>query len=190
MPKITGRNLTGLFFNRPITVALLWHTWAPLLKPEWSPSQTSTTFHATSYNFHVVWNVALVWPPCCIVLYSVVSCCMKFDCDQAFLLNKRCTIQHFFCFLGCCMMLYSFSHPMQLCCEYFWRNVVLCCTNWCIRLATLLLNMIKQHATMYNKCCMIFCEMLYSFGRGLSWWNCDWQRSSITWWAHQLSSRF
>ena len=41
------------------------------------------------------------------------------------------------------------------------RNVTL------TRLATPLLNTIKQHATMCNKCCMMFYEMLYSFGLGL-----------------------
>ena len=35
-----------------------------------------------------------------------------------------------------------------------------------VRLATPLLNTIKQHATVCNKCCMMFYEMLYSFGRG------------------------
>ena len=49
-----------------------------------SPGQTSTTFHTTSYNFDVAWNVALVWPSCCIVLYRVVSCCVKFDRDKTF----------------------------------------------------------------------------------------------------------
>ena len=63
---------------------------------------------------------------------------MKFDRDQTFSLNECCTIQHFFCFPGCCMMLYSFGHPMQLCC-------------------TLLYSFLK-------KCCIVLCEMLHSFG--------------------------
>ena len=46
--------------------------------------------------------------------------------------------------------------------EYFKRNVVSCCMKCCICLATPLLNTIKQHATMCNKCCMMFYEMLYS----------------------------
>ena len=104
------------------------------------------------------------------LLYYVVFCCMKFDGDQASSLNKCCTKQHFFCFPEYCMMLYSFGHPIQFCFTllytYFSRNFVLCCTKCCIRLATPLLNTIKQHATMCNKCCMMFYEMLYSFGRG------------------------
>ena len=44
---------------------------------------------------------------CCIMLYHVVSCCIKFDRYQTFSLNKCCTIQHFFSFVGCCMMLYN-----------------------------------------------------------------------------------
>ena len=41
---------------------------------------------------------------------------------------------------NCCIVWHSFGHP--------------------------LLNTIKQHATMCNKCCMMFYETLYSFGRG------------------------
>ena len=54
------------------------------------------------------------------LFYRVVSC-MKFDCDQTFSPNK-CTIQHFFCFPGCCTMLYSFGHPMQLCCTLLYSR--------------------------------------------------------------------
>ena len=76
---------------------------------------------------------------------------------------------------NCCTMLCSFGHPMELCCtllysrgQMFRRNVALCCKKCCIRLATPLLNMIKQHATMCNKCFMMFYEMLYSFGWGFT----------------------
>ena len=48
------------------------------------------------------------------------------------------------------------------------RNVVSCRTKCCIRLATPLLSTIKQHGAMCNKCCMMFYEMLYSFGRGFN----------------------
>ena len=105
------------------------------------------------------------------LLYRVVSCCMKFDSDQIFSLNKCCTIQHFFCFPGCYMMLYSFGHHASLlysrvCCKMW--NILLCCTRCCIRLATPLLNTIEQHTTACKKCCMMFYEMLYSFGRGFT----------------------
>ena len=180
-----------------------------------SPGQTSTTFHRTSYSFDVVWNVALVWPPCCIMLYRVVFCCMKFDCDQTFSPNKCCTIQHFFCFPGCCMMLYSFRHPMQfcpalfysrvcsrsnfpatfLCWLYFWRHLESCCTKCCICLADPPLNTIKQHATIWNKCCIMFYEMFYSFGQGFS--EKVWSRSNFinkiqhdtTRWPHFIQHR-
>ena len=42
----------------------------------------------------------------------------------------------------------------------FLKNVISCCTKCCIRLTTPLLNTIKQHATMCDKCCMMFYEML------------------------------
>ena len=65
------------------------------------------------------------------------------------------------------MMLYPFGHPgnfVVLCGarvgKYFSRNAVSCCTKCCIRLATPLLNMIKQHATMCNKCFMKCCTRL------------------------------
>ena len=104
------------------------------------------------------------------LLYRVVSCCMKFDSDQIFSLKKCCTIQHFFCFPGCYMMLYSFGHPMQLCCtrvcvvkcEIFYRVVRNDAFVWP---RGPLLNTIKQHTTACNKCCRMFYEMLYSFGR-------------------------
>ena len=68
------------------------------------------------------------------------------------------------------MMLYSFGHPMQLCCTLLYIFLKKCCVSCfmkcCFRLATLPLNTIKQHATMCNKCCMMFYEMLYSFGGG------------------------
>ena len=124
---------------------------------------------------------------CCIVLYLVVWSLIVFDHDQTFSLNKCCTIQHFLCFQGCCMTLYSFGHPMQLYCTLLysrvWRNVASCCTKCCIRLATPLLNTIKQLATICNKGCMMFSEMLYSFGRFLSF--CCWKKG----WYHQQKEK-
>ena len=79
---------------------------------------------------------------CCIMLYRVVSCRMKFDCDQTFSLNKCCTIQHFFCFPGYCSVLHSFGHPMQLCCALLYLL-------WQMFLKT---------------CCIVLYEMLHSSG--------------------------
>ena len=52
--------------------------------------------------------------------------------------------------------------------KYFLRNVVSCCTKCYIRLTIPLLNTIKRHATMCNKCCIMFYEILYPFGRGFT----------------------
>ena len=92
------------------------------------------------------------------LLYRVVSCCMKFDCDQTFSLNKCYTIQHFLCFPGCCMMLYSLGHPMQLCCTLLYSRV----SSRSNFPATVKL------ATMYKKYCMMSYETLYSFGWGFT----------------------
>ena len=133
----------------------------------------------------MLYDTTFVWPPhptllyiffkkSCIMLHEmlhssghlVVSCCMKFDRDQTFSLNKCCTIQH------------SFGHPIQLCCIYFLRNVVPCCAKCCTRLATLLYRVVsccmkfdRDQTFSLNKCCTIqlfcfpgCCMMFYSFG--------------------------
>ena len=84
-----------------------------------SPGQTSTTFHTTSYNFDVLWNVALVWPPRCIVFYRVVSCCMKFDRDQTFHQTNVVRYNISFVFrniVWCCTRLATPSNFVVLCC--------------------------------------------------------------------------
>ena len=53
---------------------------------------------------------------CCIVLYVVVWCFMKFARDQKCLWNKCCAIEHLFCFQWCCMLLLLFDHLPKLCC--------------------------------------------------------------------------
>ena len=76
-------------------------------------------------EYNILYNIIQLW--CCMkcctrlaaLLYRVVSCCMKCDRNQTFSLNKCCTIQHFFCFPGCCMTLYSSGHPTQLCCTLY-----------------------------------------------------------------------
>ena len=86
-------------------------------------AQTKTTFHTTSCNFDVLWNVALVWPPCCIVFYRVVSCCMKFDRGQTFHQTNVVRYNISFVFrdvVWCCTRL---ATP----CNF----VVLCCTRVC-----------------------------------------------------------
>ena len=79
------------------------------------------------------------------MFYCVLSCCMKFDGDHTFSLNKCCTIQHFFCFPGCCIMLYLFGHPMQLCCTLLYSflkysMLYLLFINWVRGLYYLLTN--------------------------------------------------
>ena len=57
------------------------------------------------------------------------KCCMFYEMLWSFGrgLNKCCTIQLFFCFSGCCMMLYWFGHPMQLCCTLLYSRLKKCC---------------------------------------------------------------
>ena len=54
-------------------------------------TQSGLRFKPRPNQYNISYNIiqALVWPPCFIVLYHVVSCCMKFDRDQIFsVLNK------------------------------------------------------------------------------------------------------
>ena len=76
-------------------------------------------------KYNISYNIIQLWcfMKCCTrlatLLYVVLSCCIllyEVWSRSNFSLNKCCTIQHFFCFPRCCMMLYSFGHPMQLCC--------------------------------------------------------------------------
>ena len=123
-----------------------------------------------SYNIIQLWCCMKCCTRLATLLYRVVSCCMKFD-RATKLFNwtnvVRYNISFVFRDVVWCTRLATPCKFVMLCCIYFWRNVVSCCKKCCIRLATLLLNMIKQHETMCNKCCMIFYEMLYSFGLGL-----------------------
>ena len=79
-------------------------------------------------SYNISYNIIQLWcsMKCCTrlatLLYRVVSCCILLY--KVWLLSdKCCTIQHFFCFPGCCMMSYSFGHPMQLCCTLFYSRV-------------------------------------------------------------------
>ena len=100
---------------------------------EWQPNSSieyilkpQPNEHNISFNIIQLWfcmKCCTCWPLCCIVLYHIVSCCMKFVRDQTFSLNKCCTIQHFFCFwdvVWCCTRL-------AIPCNF----VVLCCTRAC-----------------------------------------------------------
>ena len=98
--------------------------------------------HTTSMLYAMLRSFGHLVLSCFIVLYLVVSCCMKFDRNQTFSLNKCCTIQHFFCFPGCCTMLYSFGHLMQLCCALLYSHGQI----------------------FFKKCCIVLYEMLHSFG--------------------------
>ena len=121
------------------------------------PRAKSKTFHTTSYNFDVAWNVALVWPHCCIVLfvlYLVVWRLMEIKLFHQ--TNVRYISIVFRDVVWCCSRLAAHCNFVVLCCKYFRRNAVSCCTKCCIRLATPLLNTIKLYATMCNKCHMIF----------------------------------
>ena len=46
---------------------------------------------------------------CCIMLHEVCSRSKMF-------VQQCCVIEHFFCFLRCCMLLLSFDHFPKLCC--------------------------------------------------------------------------
>ena len=139
--------------------------WRKIYRYLLSPDQKSTPFH-TITKF---WCFMKCCTHLATLLYQVVSWCIKFDCDQTFSLNKCCTIQHFFSLrdvIWCYSRLATPYNFVVLCCTHFWRSVVSCCTKCCIRLVTPLLNTIKQPTTKCNKCCMVFYEMLNSFGRG------------------------
>ena len=68
------------------------------------------------------------------LLYRVVSCCMKFDRYQTFWLNKCCTIQHFFCFAGCCINVVLVWPPCNfvvLCSSRAWAVEAISATFLC-----------------------------------------------------------
>ena len=70
-------------------------------------------------------------------------------------------------------MLYSFDHPMQLRDATLLYSVVYIFEEMLYRAVRNVafvwpqLNTIKQHATMRNKCCMMFSEMLCSLAGAL-----------------------
>ena len=71
-----------------------------------------------SYNIMQLWCFMKCCTRLASLLYRVLSCCIllyEVWSRSNFSLNKCCTIHHFFCFPRCCMM-YSFGHPMELCC--------------------------------------------------------------------------
>ena len=124
---------------------------------------------------------------CCIVLYIVVWSLIAMKLFYQTNVVRYNISFVFWDVVWCCTRLATPYDFVVFCCtratktraNSFWQTL---CTKCCVRLATPLFNTIEQHATMCNQCCMMFYELLYSFGRGfISTYVGNTKKSKVPW---------